>query len=302
MRAAAASARRAWRAGAVLAALGVGLGGGRADADRYPPLRAASDPGAPAAASTTSASASAPGPANAEPLARANALIEAGELGPACDALAEAYARTHEPLLQLRIGRLRQKLGQAGEARAAYQRFIDEAQAPHPGLRDEALRALRTLPPAPVVSTPPPSPPPALGRLPLVPVPAAVAASRLPYREVRRDRRQMLLGGVMLGIGYLAAAGVAAGLASSVGQPDAPSAAANYTLLVPVVGPFVSGIVAPVTNENGNGRPLISSWSLPWMVTSGLVQVAGLVMFSLGAAEREHALPEPPAPPGAAPP
>lgn len=300
MRAAAASVQRAWRAGAVLAALGLGLGGGRADADKYPPLRAASDPGAAAAASTSSA-ASALGPANAEPLARANALIEAGELGPACDALAEAYARTHEPLLQLRIGRLRQKLGQAGEARAAYQRFIDEAQAPHPGLRDEALRALRTLPPAPVVSTPSPPTQPVIGRLPLVPVPAA-APPRSLYREVRRDRRQMLLGGVMLGIGYLAAAGVAAGLASSVGQPDAPSAAANYTLLVPVVGPFVSGIVAPVTNENGNGRPLISSWSLPWMVTSGLVQVAGLLMFSLGAAEREHALPEPPAPPPGAPP
>ena len=85
-------------------------------------------------------------------LARANQLIGEGKLAEACVELEAAYAASREPQLQLRLGRLYERLGRLPEARAAFLRFLDEAKAPHPALREEAQRALRTLPAPPAIA------------------------------------------------------------------------------------------------------------------------------------------------------
>lgn len=224
-----------------------------------------------------------PSPAPVPHLVRANELVGQNQLDAACTELAEEYASSHDPLLWLRIGRLRLRLQQPAAARVAMQRFIDESKTPHPALKAEAQRALYEL-----RDVPAPPPPAAL--------PAAIGEGSLSlYHDLRlvpvqiqrrRDRRLLKIGAGLLASGYLPALAVSLGLASSVGQPDAPSAAANYTLLIPVVGPLVSAVVAPATNEHGNGRPLISSWSLPWALTSGLLQVAGFAALVAGAIPR----------------
>ncbi len=229
----------------------------------------------------TAGQAGAEPPAAAAHLQRANELLSQDQLAAACDELEAAYATSTDPVLWLRIGRLRLRLHQPAAAREAMQRFLDEAPAPHPALKAEAQRALHDLRDAPPSLRPPPPPPP----------PQSEGALSL-YHDLRlnpiefrpqRDRRLMKLGGALLAGGYLPALAVAVGFSPFIGQPDAPSAAANYTLLIPVLGPLISAVVAPATNERGNARPLISSWSLPWALTSGLVQLAGFAVLVTGA-------------------
>jgi hypothetical protein len=244
-----------------------------------------------AALATLAAGSTEAGAAGAEPTAappaaahlqRANELLAHDELAAACGELEAAYGSSRDPMLWLRIGRLRLRLHEDAAARAAMQRFLDESVNPHPALRAEAQRALRELMNAP---PPPPAPPP----------PAGDSASLTLYHDLRlvpvtivtrRDRRLMKIGATLLAAGYLPALAVSIGLAPSIGQPNAPSAAANYTLLVPVLGPFLSAVVAPTGASSGDPRPLISSWSVPWALTSGLVQAAGFAALVAGALPR----------------
>lgn len=223
------------------------------------------------------------GPAAAH-LQRANQLVGEGQLEPACAELAAAYDSSRDPLLWLRIGRLRLRLKQAAEARTALQRFLDESPAPHPALKAEAQRALHELSQQKLLAPPPPPPPPARSEGAL----ALYRDLRLQPIEFRpqRDRRLLKIGGALLAGGYLPALAVSIGYATALDDPAAPSPAANYTLLIPVLGPLISAIVAPATNDRGNARPLVSSWSLPWALTSGLVQVAGFAILVKGAIPR----------------
>jgi len=226
-----------------------------------------------------------PAPAAAAHLQRANELVSQDQLAQACDELEAAYRSSQDPVLWLRIGRLRLRLHEPAAARAAMQRFLDEAPAPHPALKAEAQRALHDLrdAPPPLLPPPPPAPPPhSEGAMSLY---NDLRLNPIEFRPLR-DRRLMKLGGALLAGGYLPALAVAVGFSPFIGQPDAPSAAANYTLLIPVLGPLISAVVAPATNERGNARPLISSWSLPWALTSGLVQVAGFAVLVTGAVPR----------------
>ena len=220
-------------------------------------------------------------------LQRANQLVGQEQLDAACAELEAAYASSRDPLLWLRIGRLRLRLKQLEAAQAAMQRFLDESPAPHPALKAEAQRALHELSQKKLLPSPAPPPPP--------PPAAHTEGTMSLYHDLRllpiefrpqRDKRLLKIGAGLLASGYLAAVAVSLGFATALDQPDAPSAAADYTLLIPVVGPLVSAIVAPVTNDRGNARPLISSWSLPWTLTSGLVQVAGFAVLLRGAIAR----------------
>ena len=236
-------------------------------------------------AKAQAAEAAAGSPAAAH-LQRANELVGQEQLDAACAELEAAYASSRDPLLWLRIGRLRLRLKQLEAAQAAMQRFLDESKAPHPALKAEAQRALHELSQKNLLPPKPPPPPP----------PAAQTEGTMSlYHDLRllpiefrpqRDKRLLKIGAGLLAGGYLSAVVVSLGLATALDQPDAPSAAANYTLLIPVIGPFVSAIVAPATNDRGNARPLISSWSLPWALTSGLVQVAGFAVLLKGAIPR----------------
>ena len=98
----------------------------------------------------------------------------------------------------------------------------------------------------------------------------------------------MKVGALIWAAGYLPAFVVPLVLWPRVDTNGGPSALANYSLLVPVAGPLVSAIAAPAQAQDGTGRAVMSSWSVPWLLTSGLVQATGLAIFVLGA--RPHLL------------
>ena len=273
------SGRVAW---AQAVALGLSLLGASAVAGAGEPGASSSAPDAVVAAK-----------AAALHLQRASQHIEANQLTQACAELTAAFEQSRDPVLWLRIGRLQQRAAQTELARAAYQRFLQLAQAPravvtpgttapvaaiHPALIEEAQRALRLLPPPP----PPPVvlPPTWASHSPLTLVPD------LPVQPVlfvpRPDRSLTRAGALLLAGGYLPALVMPLVFARTVGEPDSPTALMNYSLLIPVVGPFVSAIAARVQNPRGAGGALVSSWSLPWMLTSGVLQVAGVVVLGVG--------------------
>lgn len=226
-------------------------------------------------------------------LQRASQHIEANQLPEACAELTAAFGQSGDPVLWLRIGRLQQRAAQTELARAAYQRFLQSAQASralatpgttapvaaiHPALIEEAQRALRLLPPPPPPLVVPP--PTWASHSPLTLVPD------LPVQPVlfvpRPDRSLTRAGALLLAGGYLPALVMPLVFARTVGEPDSPTALMNYSLLIPVVGPFVSALAARVQNPRGAGGALVSSWSLPWMLTSGVLQVAGVVVLGVG--------------------
>lgn len=240
---------------------------------------------------------------------RASQLIVENHLAEACDELSLAYESSHDPMLLLRIGRLRQRLGQKDEALAAYRRFLAEAQSPHPGLKAEAHDAIRQLAPPPPPRPPPPQqldvPPPQLPPPPLLydpklgPLPLGDQRRIAAHYELRRNPRLMKIGALLFAAGYLPALVVPLGLSGSLDMENAPTPAANYTVMIPLLGPLISGIIAPATNQNGHGGQVFSSWSAPWLLTSGLLQGVGFALLVHGAIRRPTLVEDktPPAPP-----
>jgi hypothetical protein len=101
-----------------------------------------------------------------------------------------------------------------------------------------------------------------------------------------RDRKQIRIGALIWAAGYLPALVAPLLLWPQVDTPGGPSALANYSLLIPLIGPYVSAIAGPAQAEAGNGRAVLSSWSVPWLLTSGLVQTTGFVYLLSGAIPR----------------
>lgn len=102
----------------------------------------------------------------------------------------------------------------------------------------------------------------------------------------RREPRLMKIGGLLLGIGYAPALALALALAPQAGEPGAPSPATNYTLLVPVVGPLVSGVLAPAGAAPGTAYGAVTTWTLPLVLTLGLAQSTGFALLTTGAIPR----------------
>lgn len=105
-------------------------------------------------------------------------------------------------------------------------------------------------------------------------------------RSLRREPRLMRIGGLLLGIGYAPALALALALAPQAGQPGSPTVATNYTLLVPVAGPLISGLLAPIAAAPGTTYGAITTWTLPLTLTVGLVQVTGFALLTAGAIPR----------------
>lgn len=99
----------------------------------------------------------------------------------------------------------------------------------------------------------------------------------------RRDPRLLKIGGLLLGIGYAPAVALALALSSQAGQPGGPGLASNYTLLVPALGPLVSGVLAPATSPPGTAGAVLTGWTLPIVLTLGLVQGTGTALLLAGA-------------------
>lgn len=57
-----------------------------------------------------------------------------------------------------------------------------------------------------------------------------------------------------------------------------------YTLMVPIVGPFISGIWLPLTRAPGDSRnELVKNYTVPWIVGDGITQLVGFTMLLAGA-------------------
>ena len=93
----------------------------------------------------------------------------------------------------------------------------------------------------------------------------------------------MKIGALLLGIGYAPAVALALALSPQAGEPGGPSLASNYTLLIPGVGPIVSGIYAPATSPPGTAGRVLTSWTLPLVLTLGLLQGTGAALLIDGA-------------------
>lgn len=120
---------------------------------------------------------------------------------------------------------------------------------------------------------------------------AGIAAAQTLPMARRREPRLMKIGGLLLGIGYAPALALALALAPQAGEPGAPSLAMNYTLLIPVAGPIISGVLAPATAPPGTAYGAVTTWTLPLVLSLGLVQSTGLALLAAGAVPRLRADP-----------
>lgn len=63
----------------------------------------------------------------------------------------------------------------------------------------------------------------------------------------------------------------------------------HYTLMIPVVGPFISGIWLPLVSSD---RTYVGiHYTVPWVVADGLAQLAGITMLIAGAQTTRYRLP-----------
>ena len=138
-----------------------------------------------------------------------------------------------------------------------------------------------SLPPPPLVSQPETS----VGATALGGLANDLVLQPLPP-PIRRDPKQIRVGALIWAAGYLPAFIAPLLLWPKADTADGPSALANYSLLVPLLGPYISAIAAPAQAEEGNGRAVLSAWSVPWLLTSGLLQTTGFVMLLHGAIPR----------------
>lgn len=220
-------------------------------------------------------------------LQRAQQLTQAERHQEALQAWQAAYAMRQRPGLWLEIGRAQQRLGQAAEAAASFRRFLTADPNPPPALKQEAEQAIIRLE--------------QLSTSGLVPSGSRVSVGRddlaavLPYKVVkRRYHGGMRAGGITLfAIGYAAAfiTGIVMGplFVGQSSQDDKGIAAGSFCLLVPVAGPFLSGIVAPAVAAGRSSSSYYSSssastlaliWTLPWILTSGGMQASGVGMWA----------------------
>jgi hypothetical protein len=208
-------------------------------------------------------------------VARAYAFMREQQYERALVELQTAYSLRQRPILLLGIARVQQALGLAAEAVASYRRYLIAETAPAPAEQKEAEQAIARL----------------SAFLPR-PADAAPSAGVLPLRvETRPSHRGMIAAGwTLLSIGYAFAFGTGIGMglvwnsyggSSSYYASREPHSASGYTLLIPVLGPLISGITAPAT-AGSNGGLYAMIWTLPWLLTDLPMQIVGLALILQG--------------------
>ena len=235
----------------------------------------------------------APGALDAEfeqHLTRAAELTRTERYAEALGAWDAAYKLRQRPGLLLEIARTHRRLGNAQEASKAYRRYLAAEPSPPADARTEAEQALaqldRLLNPGAAGTAAGASG----AHAPLPPNTVYGKIERdgfvgvLPMRlELRPDRRLFAAGWTLLSLGYTAAfiSGMTYGIigsSSNSSRYDSGFQASAWTLLVPVLGPFISGILAPSMSAAPDRQAAGLTWSLPWMLVDGAVQVAGLAL------------------------
>ena len=236
----------------------------------------------PAPASEPAAQASAAVPNPADPfmvhLQNARAQFERDQYQSALSEYQAAYALRQHPLLLLEMARTHQRLGNQREAVTLYRRYLTASDDPRDVHRAEAERAVERLQMLLPEGT-------------TAPRPALSPTAELPYRVITRPhhRGMVAAGWTLFSIGYAAAFGTGIGMGiawnSTNCYPNSyyctsyPSSAAGWTLLIPIAGPLISGIIAPVTSHSSS---YALAWTLPWLLADLPFQVIGLALLWKG--------------------
>lgn len=182
-----------------------------------------------------------------------------------------AYELRQHPELLLEIARSQQRLGMAPEAIVSYRRFLTAHEHASDVTKREAESAIVRL----------------TNLLPPSPVQLVTERAESPFRITTRPHHHGMLaaGWTLFSIGYAGAfgTGIAMGTIwsrSSGSYGSSTSSAAGWTLLIPVVGPFISGVVAPATAQSSTTYTLI--WTLPWLLADLPFQVIGTALIIQG--------------------
>ena len=222
---------------------------------------------------------------------RARMLFEQENYYAALSEFQAAYSLRQHPILLFDMARTQQRLGNHSEAITLYRRYLtaaDDSLDLHRGEAQRELARLQTL-----------SLPPSAITASSSPIPSRAQESTLPYRVTSRPHHHGLqaAGWSLFSVGYAGAfaTGIAMGLLWGgscliyyVGTASCsqPSSAAGWTLLIPVAGPLISGIVAPATTSSSNSYGL--AWTLPWLLADMPFQVVGLVLIIKGYQTPQH--------------
>lgn len=213
-------------------------------------------------------------------LVRARMLFEQENYYAALSEFQAAFSLRQQPVLLFDMARTQQRLGNHSEAITLYRRYLtaaDDSLDLHRGEAQRELARLQSLAILPTAITAPPST-----------LPSRVQESALPYRVISRPHHygMQAAGWSLFGMGYAAAfaTGIAFGISGRAGSQ--PSSAAGWTLLIPVAGPLISGIVAPATTSRDGILSLV--WTLPWLFVGMPAQVAGAVLIIKGYQTPQH--------------
>lgn len=194
-----------------------------------------------------------------------------------------AYTQRQRPELLLHIARAEQRLGLTDAALDAFRRYLTAEPNPPPALRSEAEQALvnlsrlsrPVLPPQQLVppgAAPVPGMPPAFddeGR----PVPLRVVSRR--YNSSMRTAG-IVLASIGYGVSFLVGVSMGSILITQSSSKDRAFGRGAFTLLVPIAGPLISGIVMPLTYDTQS----VGYWSMPWIFTAGAMQIIGIGLWA----------------------
>lgn len=246
--------------------------------------------GSPADGAAMGIAASAPSPFDGHQ-ARARMLFEQENYYAALSEFQAAYSLRQHPILLFDMARTQQRLGNHSEAITLYRRYLtaaDDSLDLHRGEAQRELARLQSLSLPPTAVTAPPAT-----------VPSLLQASSLPYRVTSRPHHHGMqaAGWSLFSLGYAGAfaTGISMGILWGGSCPtyyvgpsscSRPSSAAGWTLLIPVAGPLISGIVAPATASGTDPYGLV--WTLPWLLADLPFQVVGLVLIIKGYQTPQH--------------
>lgn len=194
-----------------------------------------------------------------------------------------AYTQRQRPELLLHIARAEQRLGLTDAAIDAYRRYLTAEPNPPPALRSEAEQALASLSRLSRPVLPPPQLlPPGTGAVPGVPPafddegrPVALRVVSRPYNSSMRTAGIVLLS-IGYGVSFLVGVTMGSILITQSSSKDRAFGRGAFTLLVPIAGPLISGIVMPTTYDT----QAVGYWSMPWIFTAGAMQIVGIGLWA----------------------
>lgn len=213
-----------------------------------------------------------PGPSFEQLHAEARLLAGRGQLPEALERYRQLFALRPQPSLFCEIAPLYRRLGEAASAFTTYRRCLEGGTGLSAGERrviEEELRRLHQV--MAELAIPVGESERRAGQIRLVPI-----------RYELRTHRGLLGAGLGVLVPSYAAAFISGIIFGSLGRSS--QSGAGWSLLIPVLGPFISSFVYAGENQSSSGGTL--AWGLPWSIVDGGLQVVGATLTILGAVRR----------------